>query len=93
MGRTGGEPYPVSEKVLEILKRYDAKATFFCIGKKIEPNCEVFKQIITFGHTLGNHSFRHNDNFSLLLPSRMREEIERFPPHRLGKMQTLYSRH
>lgn len=66
-----------TEKVLEILKRYDAKATFFCIGKKIEPNSEVFKQIITFGHTLGNHSFRHNDNFSLLLPSRMREEIER----------------
>lgn len=65
-----------TEKVLEILKKYDAKATFFCIGRKIEPNYAVFKQIITFGHTLGNHSFHHNDNFSLLLPSEMRKEIE-----------------
>ncbi|MBQ0157193.1 MAG: polysaccharide deacetylase family protein [Bacteroidales bacterium] len=71
-------PEPVTtEKVLEVLKKYDVKATFFCIGKKIEPNCEVFKHIITFGHTLGNHSFHHNDNFSLLLPSRMRDEIGR----------------
>ncbi len=64
-----------TEKVLEVLKKYDVKATFFCIGRKIETNSTVFKQIITFGHTLGNHSFHHNDNFSLLLPSEMRREI------------------
>ena len=36
----------VTDWVLEILEKYDAKATFFCVGENVERNPELFKQII-----------------------------------------------
>lgn len=45
--------------VLEQLKNYNAKATFFCIGENIQKHPEIFKQIITDGHSVGNHSHNH----------------------------------
>lgn len=45
--------------VLETLKRYEAKATFFCIGENIEKHPEVYKQLLTEGHSTGNHTFNH----------------------------------
>ncbi|MEZ5197492.1 MAG: polysaccharide deacetylase family protein [Bacteroidales bacterium] len=45
--------------ILEILKKYDANATFFCTGKKAKENPELLNQIISAGHTLGNHSYSH----------------------------------
>jgi peptidoglycan/xylan/chitin deacetylase (PgdA/CDA1 family) len=41
------------------LKRYHAKATFFCIGENIKKNPQVFKQIVNNGHAIGNHTFNH----------------------------------
>ncbi len=67
----------ITEEVLEILKEYGATATFFCIGEKISRNSAIFKQILTNGHTLGNHSYHHKDNFSILLPQQMRVEIDK----------------
>lgn len=49
----------ITEWVLEQLKQYDAKATFFCIGINIEKHPEIFKKIITDGHSFGNHTFNH----------------------------------
>lgn len=66
----------VTEEVLKVLKEYDVTATFFCIGHKIYTNPAIFKQILTFGHTFGNHSYLHRDNFSILLPHQMKHEIE-----------------
>jgi peptidoglycan/xylan/chitin deacetylase (PgdA/CDA1 family) len=45
--------------VLDILKKYQAKATFFCIGKKVEAHPEIVQQILEEGHRLGNHSYSH----------------------------------
>lgn len=45
--------------VLEQLKNYNAKATFFCIGENIQKHPEIFKQIITEGHSVGNHTHNH----------------------------------
>jgi peptidoglycan-N-acetylglucosamine deacetylase len=45
--------------VLSELQKYNAKATFFCIGKNIEANPEIFKKIINEGHSIGNHTFNH----------------------------------
>ncbi|MEO5570768.1 MAG: polysaccharide deacetylase family protein, partial [Bacteroidia bacterium] len=53
---------PISEVtpfVLEQLKKYNAKATFFCIGENIEKHPEIFKQIKEQGHTAGNHTYHH----------------------------------
>ena len=45
--------------VLDALKKYNAKATFFCIGKNVEQNLEVYERIINDGHCLGNHTYNH----------------------------------
>lgn len=45
--------------VLDLLKRYNAKATFFCLGKNIEKHPEIFERIKIEGHAIGNHSFDH----------------------------------
>ncbi|MFD1062351.1 polysaccharide deacetylase family protein [Winogradskyella litorisediminis] len=45
--------------VLDLLKQYNAKATFFCIGANIEKHPKIFKRIITEGHSVGNHTQNH----------------------------------
>jgi len=45
--------------VLGLLKKENVKATFFCIGKNIEENPLIFKQIIDHGHAIGNHTYNH----------------------------------
>jgi peptidoglycan/xylan/chitin deacetylase (PgdA/CDA1 family) len=53
-------PIPeVTEWVLDQLKKYNAKATFFCIGDNIEKHPEIFKKVIQEGHAIGNHTFNH----------------------------------
>lgn len=53
-------PIPeVTEWVLDELKRYNVKATFFCIGDNIDKNPEIFKKVISEGHSIGNHTFNH----------------------------------
>jgi peptidoglycan/xylan/chitin deacetylase (PgdA/CDA1 family) len=49
----------VTDKVLEILKEFRAKATFFCLGRNVEKNINLYKQIIEDGHTVGNHTYSH----------------------------------
>ena len=53
-------PIPeVTPWVLDQLKKYQAKATFFCIGDNVKKHPEVFKKIILEGHAIGNHTFNH----------------------------------
>lgn len=53
-------PHPeITPWILEHLKRYDAKATFFCLGKNAEKYPEIVKQILQDGHTIGNHGYAH----------------------------------
>lgn len=47
-------------KILEILKLYDVKATFFVQGKNAIKNAESLKLIHDAGHAIGNHSYSHN---------------------------------
>lgn len=53
-------PIPeITPWVLSVLKEYKAKATFFCVGANIEKYPEVFQQIISEQHSIGNHTFNH----------------------------------
>lgn len=53
-------PIPeVTEWVLDILKQYNAKATFFCIADNIRKHPHIFNRIINDGHQVGNHTFNH----------------------------------
>ncbi|KAA9041754.1 polysaccharide deacetylase family protein [Ginsengibacter hankyongi] len=49
----------VTSSVLEVLKKYNAKATFFCIGKNVKEHFDIYKQIISDGHKPANHTFNH----------------------------------
>lgn len=53
-------PIPeVTAWVLEELKKHDFKATFFCIGENIDKHPEIFKKVISEGHSIGNHTYNH----------------------------------
>ncbi len=45
--------------VLEILEKYNAKATFFLIGDNIEKHPEIFQDVLRSDHRLGNHTYNH----------------------------------
>ncbi len=53
----------VTPWVLDLLKKHDVKASFFCIGKNIKDNPEVFSALIQNGHCIGNHSFAHENGW------------------------------
>lgn len=44
---------------LELLKKYNAKATFFMVGRSVAGNEEIIKQVVAEGHQIGNHSWSH----------------------------------
>ena len=53
-------PIPeVTQKVLDILAKYDVKATFFMVGENIDKHPEVFAQVVQAGHSIGNHTYNH----------------------------------
>lgn len=53
-------PIPVvTPYVLNTLKKYDCKATFFCIGDNIDKNPSILSDVIAEGHTVGNHTYNH----------------------------------
>ncbi len=54
----GPIPY-LTEYVLGQLDRYDAKATFFCVGDNIRKHPDLAEKIVSKGHILGNHTFNH----------------------------------
>lgn len=45
--------------VLDTLKEYDFKATFFCVGDNVRKYPEIFNRITVEGHSIGNHTFNH----------------------------------
>ena len=53
-------PHPtITPQVLEILKKFNAKATFFCIGNNVNKYKDTFELIKNEGHAVGNHTFNH----------------------------------
>lgn len=49
----------VTTWTLNLLKSYQAKATFFCIGNNIEKHADICQAILKNGHAMGNHTFNH----------------------------------
>jgi peptidoglycan/xylan/chitin deacetylase (PgdA/CDA1 family) len=53
-------PIPeVTPFVLSVLEKYNAKATFFCIGDNIQKHPDIFQKLIEGRHAIGNHTFNH----------------------------------
>ena len=49
----------VTPWVLEKLKKYNAKGTFFALGRNVDHNPEIYRQICDEGHSVGNHTYSH----------------------------------
>jgi len=53
-------PHPENTpRILELLRRFDARATFFVIGERVRAHPRLTRAILEQGHTLGNHSATH----------------------------------
>jgi len=65
----------VTPQVLDILDRYQAKATFFCIGRQAEKFPELCREIVRRGHAIENHSLSHYWYLSLLDPWSIHREV------------------
>lgn len=49
----------VTEWVLDTLAQYDAKATFFCLGRNVDHYPEIYSRMLREGHASGNHTYSH----------------------------------
>ena len=66
----------VTPRVLELLDRYQAKASFFCIGEKAAAFPETVREIARRGHSVENHSYRHSSAFAFYGVFRLRREVD-----------------
>lgn len=70
-------PHPrYTPQILNILKKYNVKATFFVIGKNIENYPSTLKRIYEEGHEIGNHSYDHS-NVSTMSKNDIKYEIDK----------------
>ncbi|NML25832.1 polysaccharide deacetylase family protein [Zoogloea dura] len=65
----------VTPRVLDQLAAADARATFFCIGRRAASHPALVRDIVAAGHTIENHSEHHWKRFSTLGPGAMAREI------------------
>ena len=50
-----------TEKILDTLKKHNAKAAFFLVGNYIQRNADLVRRMVQEGHTVGNHTMHHPD--------------------------------
>jgi peptidoglycan/xylan/chitin deacetylase (PgdA/CDA1 family) len=59
-------PHPTATNfVLDQLKEYNAKASFFCIGKNVAEHPSIYQRIINEGHSVGNHTYHHTNGWKV----------------------------
>jgi peptidoglycan/xylan/chitin deacetylase (PgdA/CDA1 family) len=65
----------VTPLLLEVLRRHGVQATFFVAGAKAKQHPELIREILSRGHTVGNHSYHHDPLLMLRSRKRLKEEI------------------
>ncbi len=83
-GEEGWETFPsyfdiFVSHILKVLKELDLKITFFIVGQdaQIKENHQSLNSIVSDGHELGNHSFKHETWLHLYTKEELREEIDK----------------
>jgi len=57
-------PIPgLTDWILTELEKYDARATFFCVGENVEKFPDIYSKILNAGHRTGNHTYHHLNGF------------------------------
>jgi len=54
-----GPEVDITDNVIEILNKYNVKATFFCVGENVHKHPDIFSKIINENHAVGNHTYNH----------------------------------
>lgn len=71
-------PHPVfTRRVLDLLEKAGARATFFVIARKAEEYPEIVREILRRGHQIGLHSYAHDRLFAMRSPRYVRADLER----------------
>jgi len=70
-----GPDKEITSQILAILEKENIKATFFVIGNKIKENIELLKKINNEGHTIGNHSYSHNNQITICSTKKLKEDL------------------
>ncbi len=65
----------VTEWILATLEKYEAKATFFVLGKNVELYPDLYRKILDAGHRVGNHTYSHQKGWRMSL-ERYVEDVE-----------------
>jgi peptidoglycan/xylan/chitin deacetylase (PgdA/CDA1 family) len=83
-------PHNNTLKVLEVLKKHHVKGIFFLIGKNVDGNESIVRQIVEDGHLIGNHSFSHHNWIDVWSTKKVTKDfidcdalIKRFQPSKL----------
>ncbi len=66
-----------TEHILDVLKKHNAKATFFLVGNFIETSPEIVKRMVSEGHTVGNHTYTHPDMSQISDSSAFETELKK----------------
>ncbi|MGM9950947.1 MAG: polysaccharide deacetylase family protein [Lysinibacillus sp.] len=70
-------PHPTyTPQLLDLLKRYGIKATFFIVGSKAEKYPYIIKRMHEEGHSIGIHHYEHTSNW-VLTPSGLQQQLEK----------------
>ncbi|WP_055107520.1 polysaccharide deacetylase family protein [Paenibacillus ihumii] len=71
-----GPDHRQTPQILDVLDQYNAKATFFVVGDRVEKYPDIVKMQLARGHEIGNHSYRHPP-FQTLGKSKMQDELSK----------------
>lgn len=66
-------PIELTHFVLDELKKYNAKASFFCVGENVEKNSAIYARILEDGHLTANHTQHHIKGFKFSLRNYLQE--------------------
>jgi len=70
-------PSKDAKDVIEVLRKYNARGTFFILGEKVEGNENVLKSMIEYGFEIGNHSYSHPNLKKLKSKKLVRQQIKK----------------
>ncbi|MGN0235150.1 MAG: polysaccharide deacetylase family protein [Paludibacteraceae bacterium] len=67
-------PIPeVTPRVLDVLRKYNVKATFFMVADNVRKHPEVYRQVVAEGHAVGNHTYHHVKGMRISTAAYLRE--------------------
>jgi peptidoglycan/xylan/chitin deacetylase (PgdA/CDA1 family) len=67
----------ITPRVLDLLARHGAQATFFVVGARAAGHPDLIRRIVAEGHAIGSHTYEHSHVFHFSSASRMRAEVTR----------------